>query len=86
MGDGQTGGEEASDTCDWDGRVARLGMGRGAVGEGHGVTVDKRAVGEEARMNERPRCCVERRVDKDEQMVFVFLFLKVMGATRAAFG
>jgi hypothetical protein len=61
-------------------------MGHGAVGEGHDVTADKRAVGEEAQMNEWPRCCVGRRVDKDEQMVFVFLFLKVMGATRAAFG
>jgi len=28
---------------------------------GHGVVADERAVGEGARTNERPRCCVGRR-------------------------
>ena len=56
-------------------------MGCGAVGEGHGVAADERAVGmERGRMNGHA-VLHRRRTDKDEQVGIVFLFLIEIGLT-----
>ena len=40
----------------------------GAWGVGHGAAADECVVREGARTNERPRCCVRRRANKDERV------------------
>jgi hypothetical protein len=53
-------------------------------------TTDEYAVGKGMQMNERLRCCIERWVDKDEQVRICFLFTREMGRSDpscgAAFG
>ena len=51
-------------------RIARPAMGRAAVV--HGAVADEHTVGVGTRMNEWPRCCVERRVDNDEEVMIHF--------------